>query len=40
MLQIFQVKKVTFRNRKIAATLSLQEADNFGCLGFDVSIFN
>ena len=32
MLQLFQVQEVTLTDQKIAATLSLQEADTFGCL--------
>ena len=34
MFYLFQVKKVTFTNWKIAATLSRYEADNFGCPRF------
>ena len=34
-LLAFQVKKVTFTDRKSAATLSLKEADNFGCQRFN-----
>ena len=34
MLLFFQIKKATFTDGKIAATLSLQEADNLGCLRF------
>ena len=39
MLYLFQVKKVTFTGWKIAATLPLQEADNFGYLRFDAFDF-
>ena len=34
MLYLFQVQKVALIDWKIAATLFLQEADNFGCLRF------
>ena len=39
MLQLYQVKKVALTDWKIATTLSLQEADNFGCPGFDAFDF-
>ena len=39
MLLFFQIKKATFTDGKIAATLSLQEADNLGCLRFYVFDF-
>ena len=39
MLQLFQVKKIAFINWEIAATLSLKEADNFGCLRFNIFDF-
>ena len=39
MLQLFQVKKVTLINWEIAATLSLYEADHFGCIIFDACDF-
>ena len=33
--EIFQIKKIIFSNWKIAATLYLQEADNFGSVRFN-----
>ena len=39
MLLLYQVKNVTLTDWKIAATLSLYEADNLGCLRFDAFDF-